>query len=51
MCEYGTLKAVYIICKRGRGKRNNNRGDEPNLGTLYAYMKMSQQNHAITIMY
>jgi hypothetical protein len=28
--------------KKGREKKENNGGDEPNQGTLYAYMEMSQ---------
>jgi hypothetical protein len=42
MYEYGTLKPVEIILRRRKEKRKNKRGDEPNWGTLYAYMKMSQ---------
>jgi hypothetical protein len=41
MCEYGTLKTVDVIL-RGKGKRENNGGDEPNQGTLHKYMEMSQ---------
>jgi hypothetical protein len=44
MYEYGTLKPDKVILRRWRGKRENNEGDEPNQGTLYAYMEMSQQN-------
>jgi hypothetical protein len=40
--EYGMLKSVYIILRRGQRKRENNGGDEPNLGTLYTYMEKSQ---------
>jgi hypothetical protein len=42
MYEYGTLKPVKVILRRGREKRENNGGNKPNLGTLYTYMKMSQ---------
>jgi hypothetical protein len=28
----------------GRGKKENNGGDEPNLGILFAYMEMLKQN-------
>jgi hypothetical protein len=28
--EYGTLKPVEVILRRGRGKRENNGSDEPN---------------------
>jgi hypothetical protein len=31
------------------GKAENNGGDEPNQGTLYLYIKVSQQNPCITI--
>jgi hypothetical protein len=40
--EYGILKPVEAILRRGRGK--NNGEDEPNQGMLYAYMEMLQQN-------
>jgi hypothetical protein len=40
----GTLKPVKIILRRGRGKRENNGGGEPNQGALYARMEMTQQN-------
>jgi hypothetical protein len=42
MYEYGTLKPVKIILRKGRRKRKNNRGNESHQGTLYAYMEMSQ---------
>jgi hypothetical protein len=38
------LKPVEVIIRKKKGKRENNREDEPNLGTLYVYMAMSQQN-------
>jgi hypothetical protein len=42
MYEYGTLKSVEVILRRGWGRgRENNGGDEPNWGILYAYMEMS----------
>jgi hypothetical protein len=44
MYEYETLKPIKSILRRVRGKRENNGGDEPNLGTLYMYMQISQQN-------
>jgi hypothetical protein len=37
------LKPVKVILRRGRGKREKNKGDEPNWGTLYAYVEMSQE--------
>jgi hypothetical protein len=40
--EYGTLKPVEVILRRGKEKREKNEGDESNWGTLYAYMEMSQ---------
>jgi hypothetical protein len=30
--------------KKGGGERENNGGDDPNWGTIYVYMKMSQWN-------
>jgi hypothetical protein len=42
MYKYGTLKPVKTILRRGREKRENNGGDEPNWATLYAHMRMSQ---------
>jgi hypothetical protein len=43
MYEYGMLKPDEVILRSGRGKRDNHGGYEQNHGTLYAYMKMSQQ--------
>jgi hypothetical protein len=40
MCEYGILKPVEVVCRRGKGK--NNGGDEPNWGALYTHIEMSQ---------
>jgi hypothetical protein len=37
--EYRALKPVKVIFRRGKG---DNGGNEPNLGTLYTYMEMSQ---------
>jgi hypothetical protein len=37
-----TLKPVKIILRRGKGKRENIGGDEPNQSTLYTYMETSQ---------
>jgi hypothetical protein len=31
-----------VILRRGKGKRENNIGDEPNQSTLYTYMGMPQ---------
>jgi hypothetical protein len=42
MYEYGILKHVEVILRRGSGKRKNNGGDEPNQETFYAYMEMLQ---------
>jgi hypothetical protein len=42
MYEYGALKPIKVILRRGRGKRVKNRRNEPNWDTLYAYMEMSQ---------
>jgi hypothetical protein len=41
MHEYGTLKTVEVILRRGRKKRENNGEDESNQGTLYMYVEMS----------
>jgi hypothetical protein len=41
MYEYGTLKSVEIISRRGVGEREINGEDEPNLGMIYVYMEMS----------
>jgi hypothetical protein len=49
MYEYGTLKPVKVILRRGMARRENNGGDETNQGTLYVYMKASQQNLCTTI--
>jgi hypothetical protein len=40
--KYGTLRPVEATFKKGRKKRDNNRGDEPNQGTSYTCMKMSR---------
>jgi hypothetical protein len=40
MCKYRTLKSVEVILRRGRRKRKNNGGDEPNQGILFVYMEM-----------
>jgi hypothetical protein len=39
----GKLKPVETILRRGGGRENNG-GDESNLGTLCTYMEMSQQD-------
>jgi hypothetical protein len=36
------MKPVEVIFRRGRRKKENNGGNEPNQSTLYAYMEMSQ---------
>jgi hypothetical protein len=41
MYEYGTMKPVKAILRRGWGRRNNNGGDEANLGTICVYMEVS----------
>jgi hypothetical protein len=38
--EYGTVKPVKVILRRGRRKRENNGGDEPKWSTLYTYVEM-----------
>jgi hypothetical protein len=40
--EYGTLKLVKVIVRRDRGKRVNKGEGEPNLGTKYVYIEISQ---------
>jgi hypothetical protein len=42
MYEQGTLKPVEAILRRGRGKRENNGGNEPNWCTLYIYMEITK---------
>jgi hypothetical protein len=44
MYEYGTLKPVKVILRRGRGKRESKRRDESNQGTIYVCIERSQQN-------
>jgi hypothetical protein len=39
MYEYGPLKPVKVILRRGMGKRENNGGDEPNQVSFYTYVK------------
>jgi hypothetical protein len=51
MYEYGTLRPISVILRRGWKKKENNGGDETNWGTLYTYMEMSQQNHAIQLLH
>jgi hypothetical protein len=36
------LKPVEVILRRKRGKKENNRKDDPNSGTLYAYIELLQ---------
>jgi hypothetical protein len=47
--EYETFKLVEVILRKGRDKKVSNVRDEPNQGTLYAYMETSQQNPGTTI--
>jgi hypothetical protein len=42
MYEYGTLKPVDVILRKGSGRRENNGRDERNPSTLYRYMEISQ---------
>jgi hypothetical protein len=42
MYEYGTLKPAGINLRRGVGRREKNRKDEPNRGIIYVYMEMLQ---------
>jgi hypothetical protein len=43
MYDYGTLKPVKTILRRGRRrKRENNGEEEPNWVMLYTYMEISQ---------
>jgi hypothetical protein len=44
MYEYGILKPVNVILRMGKGKSDNNGGNELNWGTLYVYIERSQQN-------
>jgi hypothetical protein len=41
MYEYGTLKPVDVILRRGWEKRENNGGGEPKGGILSAHVEMS----------
>jgi hypothetical protein len=38
MYDYGTLKPVKVILRRGREKRGTSGGDEANRDTLHEYM-------------
>jgi hypothetical protein len=49
MHEYGTLKPVKAILRRGN--MENNGGDEPNRGIFYAYVEMSYKTPCATITY
>jgi hypothetical protein len=40
MYEYGTLKPIEVILRRGRGNRENNGGDESNWGILYSHREL-----------
>jgi hypothetical protein len=40
--ENETLKPVEVILRREMGQDGNNGWDEPNWGTTYIYMEMSQ---------
>jgi hypothetical protein len=42
MYEYGMLKPVKVILRSRRKKRENNGGNEPNQGTLFANIERSQ---------
>jgi hypothetical protein len=39
--EYETLKPGEVILRRGRGKRENSGGDEPNRGTIFGNVTMN----------
>jgi hypothetical protein len=50
MYEYGTLKPVKVILRRGIRERENNGGDEPNWGTILCiYGSVTMKPHCITI--
>jgi hypothetical protein len=40
--EYGTLKYIEVILRKGRERRENNRRNESNRTILYSFMGMSQ---------
>jgi hypothetical protein len=40
--EYEILKSVEVILRKGREKRENNKGNESNKTILYSFMEMSQ---------
>jgi hypothetical protein len=42
MYEHGTLKPAEVILRRERWKSKNDKGAEPNWGTLHAHMQMLQ---------
>jgi hypothetical protein len=42
MHEYGTLKTVDIILRRGVEEEEISFADEPNWDTIYVYMEISQ---------
>jgi hypothetical protein len=44
MCEYGTLKPVRIILRKGSEERGWGMEGWTKQGTLYAYVEMSQWN-------
>jgi hypothetical protein len=42
--DYGTLKPVKDLKEKELEKREKKGGEEPNWGTIYLYLEMSQQN-------
>jgi hypothetical protein len=42
VCEYGRLKPIKVISRKGVGEEGFKGGDEPNHGTIYVHMEMSQ---------
>jgi hypothetical protein len=40
MYDFVNLKSAKVILRRGRGKRENNGGDEANCSMLYTYIEV-----------
>jgi hypothetical protein len=51
MYEQGTLKPVEAILRRGRGKRENNGGNEPSWVQYMYIWKCNNEIPCITIIY
>jgi hypothetical protein len=49
MYEYGTLISVAAILRKGRGKRENNGGDEPYMHCIHIWQYHNEPPCATTI--